>query len=103
MPQKHQASPTQLDDAIELYLEVVRASDSPERKYYVSIILNQVQYVYFVDATSHEEALQIALREFKASPYAQVGTATCFVYGLCNDRTCNCGHLARLIKAFATL
>ena len=51
----------------------------------------------------HEEALRGALRQYKAIPYPQVGTASCTVYGLCNDRNCDYGHLPRLVGTFVTL
>src|SRR5215831_13347315 len=94
-----------IDDLKESFRELVfDVPGSLEQKYIVVLITNHVAYVYrFADATSHEDALQRALRAHKASPYPQVGIATCHVYGFCNDRNCDCGKVPRLISYVVNL
>ena len=97
--------PMSIDDIMESFRELVfDVPGSLERKYIVVVVVNHVAYVYrFADATSHEDALQRALRAYKANLYPQAGFATCHVYGFCNDKNCDCGQLPRLITYIGDL
>jgi len=100
---KSKFTPNQLlsiDDMMESLRELIfEVPGALERKYLVVVIVNNAAYVYrFADATNHKDALQRALRAHKAaSLYPLPAFATCYVYGLCNDRSCDCGQLPRLI------
>jgi hypothetical protein len=92
-----------IEDAIENFRELVTASDAPERKYLVVITVNKIGYNFNVDASNHEEALQCALQNYKVSPYPQVGTAYCIVYGICKNKNCDCGYSAHTVFKYVTL